>query len=278
MGYSVNGAEDAKPASADGPVYGEGFAAVYGSSRYAVFSQRLARLAVSLLAQHGVSGGALLDLACGAGVGSLVFAQAGYSVSAADVSPVMVRHTEARMAAQGLQSRVYLQDMRALALTYQVDVVACLFDALNYLLDDDELAQVFCRVGQALRPGGLFVFDMNTPQGLATRWGTKDVVSTNRAGLFEVNQNRYDSETNINTTTTTIFVREGGSDHYRRYTEVHRERGYATETVVALLTQAGFEIAALHALPDMYEGLAGGLAPLTQDARRIVIAARHVSP
>lgn len=258
-------------------IYGEGFAAVYASSRYAVFSQRLARLALSLIERHGAPGDDLLDLACGAGAGTVALAKAGYSVSALDGSAVMVRYTEERARAQGVKlGLVQRQDMRSFALPHEFGIVTCLFDALNYLLTEDELAAVFDRVARVLRPGGLFVFDMNTPRGLATRWGTKDVVSTARTHLFEVNQNRYERETCTNTTTTTIFVREDGTDLFRRFVEVHRERAYPVEAVIELLRQAELTAISIQALTDSYQGMAAGLSEWTDDAGRVVIVARRV--
>ncbi len=261
------------PGAAD--IYGEGFAAVYTTSRYAVFSQRMARLALSLIAEHGAPGKDLLDLACGAGGGTVLFAKAGYAVSGIDGSAVMIRCAEEKARAQGTALRLTQQDMRAFTLPYQVDVVTCLFDALNYLLQADELVQVFAGVARVLRPGGLFVFDMNTPHGLSTRWGTKDVVSTARADLFEVNQNRYDAATCINTTTTTVFVRADGADLFRRYVEVHRERGYPVEMLIELLRQTGLEMVALHGLSDASQGMIGALTAWAEDAGRVVIAARR---
>lgn len=258
-------------------IYGEGFAAVYATSRYAVFSQRLAKLALSLIQQHGGPGRTLLDLACGAGAGTIVFAKAGFAVSAVDGSAVMVRCAQERTQAQGVDLRLCeQQDMRAFAVPYQVDVVTCLFDALNYLLEEDELEQVFGGVARTLQAGGLFVFDMNTEHGLATRWGTKDVVSTARADIFEVNQNRYDANTRTNTTTTTIFVRTEDKDLFQRFVEVHRERAYPVSTMVERLKRAGLEVVAIHALGDLYQGLERGLTALTDDAGRVVIVARRM--
>jgi hypothetical protein len=115
---------------------------------------------------------------------------------------------------------------------------------------------------------------MNTADGLASRWGTRDVVFTNRAQVFEVNQSRFDPATGINTTTTTIFVREGAGELFRRYTELHRERGYPLATTTRLLEAAGFMVASMHGLADN-EAVGQGLQPFTEGAGRVVIAARR---
>jgi SAM-dependent methyltransferase len=259
-----------------GEVYGEGFGAVYASSRYAAFSQRMAKLVLPLIAELKPPGRQLLDLACGAGAGSLVLAKAGYSVTGIDRSEVMLRHAREHAAKHGVTMELGAQDMRAFALPHQVDAVTCLFDALNYVVEEEDLVKVFHSVAKALRPTGVFVFDMNTADGLATRWGTRDVVFTNRAQIFEVNQSRFDSASGINTTTTTVFVREGAGELFRRYTEVHRERGYPVATITRMLQAADFEVASIYGLSDN-EAAGHGLQPLTPGAGRVVIAARRTA-
>lgn len=256
-------------------IYGEGFAAVYASSRYAVFSRRLAKLALSLLRQYEAPGADLLDLACGAGAGSVEFAAAGYTVSGVDRSPVMLERAAANARSAGVELRVAQQDMQTLSLPHQVDVVTCMFDALNYLIEEDDLAQAFVRVAAVLRLGGLFIFDMNTKRGLAMRWGTGSQVATMRPDVVELNQYRFDAERALSTVTTTIFVHEDGDGLYRRYAEVHRERAYPVETLVRLLDAAGMQVLALRGLSEQFQGLAVGLEPYNEDHGRVVVVARR---
>ena len=258
-------------------IYGEGFAAAFVTSRYSLFSRRLAKLALSLVEQHGAPGRVLLDLACGAGEGTVVLAKAGFDTIAIDGSPVMIRYAAQCAEQHGLAISVHRQDMRELSLDRQVDVVTCLFDSLNYLLDVDDLATVLGNVARVLRPGGLFIFDVNTPFGLATRWGTRDLVHTARDDVFEVNQNRYSADTGINNTTTTVFVRIDETGTYRRYTEVHRERGYSAETIAPLIRRAGLEVVSIQGLADSFEGIAKGLSPLDEQTGRIMAVARKAS-
>ncbi len=258
----------------DSPIYRGGFATVFSSERYAVFSRLLARLALALLEEHGAPGRRLLDLACGAGVGSEVLAEAGYQVLAVDSSSDMVRCTRERAAAKSLAIDVLHQDMRRLSVPFECHVVTCLFDSLNYLLEESELAEVFVRVADSLAPDGLFVFDMNTPHGLATRWGTRDVLSTARQDLFEFCRNRFDADQAINTTTSLVFVRDEATGLFRLTTEIHRERGYEAETLRGLIENAGFSVVAVSGLGDLYAGISRRLQPLSGESGRIVMVAR----
>lgn len=255
--------------------YGEGFAAVYAGPRYAVFSRRLARLALQIIAEAGAPGTRLLDLACGAGAGSVVLAQAGYAVTGIDRSEIMVRHAQEVAAKHRLDLTFKAGDMRSFETDHRFDVVTSLFDAINYITEEADLAQVFHSTAAALNPAGLFIFDLNTPSGLATRWGTRDRVFTNRADVFEVNQSNFDDRSAVNTTVTTIFVGEPDGELFRRYTEIHKERAYSIAVLERLLHEAGFLVERTYGLPDSVDGVPQKLEPAQDDTGRVVIVARR---
>lgn len=61
-------------------------------------------------------------------------------------------------------------DMRAFDTDKPVDAVTCLYASLNHLLDPDDLSRTFTRVAAHLRPGGVFVFDLNAQHAFQTLW------------------------------------------------------------------------------------------------------------
>jgi hypothetical protein len=84
----------------------------------------------------------------------------------------------ARHRARGHQVRVRVADMRRLpVLCAGADLVTCLDDAVNYLLDPGELRAGLAGMRANMRPGGLLVFDVNTLATYRTvfcdglRWG-----------------------------------------------------------------------------------------------------------
>jgi SAM-dependent methyltransferase len=85
----------------------------------------------------------------------------GFDVTACDISPRMA--ARARRRARGRGVVVHVADMRRLPLLCEgADLVTCLDDAVNYLLDGDELRAGLCGMRHNLRPGGLLLFDVNT--------------------------------------------------------------------------------------------------------------------
>jgi SAM-dependent methyltransferase len=107
----------------------------------------------------GLRGRRLLDVACGTGRSFLPMLERGYSVTACDISPAMCER--ARRAAGG-RAEVVIADVRELPRLGEFDLVTCLDDALNYMLDGDELLAAFEGIERNLRPGGILVFDLNS--------------------------------------------------------------------------------------------------------------------
>jgi len=118
-------------------------------------------LLLELAGEHGLAGTRALDVACGTGKSFMPLVRRGFDVTACDISPRMA--ARARRRARGHGVRVHVADMRRLPrLCEGADLVTCLDDAVNYLLDGEELLAGLTGMGRNLRPGGLLVFDVNT--------------------------------------------------------------------------------------------------------------------
>jgi len=132
-----------------------------------------------ILAKEWRKIGSVLELACGSGATAVDLAKKGLDVEATDLSPAFVAQTRRRAKAAGVALRVSRGDMRSLPRTVlrrlrarPVDLVLCEFSALNNLADRRDLAPVIRTAAQALAPGGLFLFDIDTPFSFKTKVAT----------------------------------------------------------------------------------------------------------
>jgi SAM-dependent methyltransferase len=117
----------------------------------------------------------ILDLACGTGTLSLALAKRGYEVIGIDISEEMLTLAREKQDNASLTLQWHRDDMRYFLLDEPVDVVLCHYDSLNHLSNESELRAAFLQVSQALKPGGLFVFDLNTLDNYQTFWDGSDV-------------------------------------------------------------------------------------------------------
>ncbi|MBL8859348.1 MAG: methyltransferase domain-containing protein [Planctomycetes bacterium] len=123
------------------------------------------------------------DLACGSGETALALAQSGKEVFAVDLSPEFCKIVKQKAREAKLAVTVIEADMRKFRLPARVDLVVCEFAALNNLERHSALATTFASVKRALKPGGWFLFDVNTPLAFQTQVAETHWVDTHRFKL-----------------------------------------------------------------------------------------------
>ena len=167
----------------------------------------------------------------------------------------------------GLPILYLLQDMREFELYGTVGAVVSVCDSLNYLLEKEDIVQTFRLVNNYLYPQGIFVFDFNTVYKYATVIGDA-TIAENREDCSFIWENYYHEEQEINEYDLTVFVsedrmrqgmdvtREEGMEHgadamrkdggetvqggrFRRFQEVHYQRGFCLEQMKEFLAEAG---------------------------------------
>lgn len=214
------------------------FAHFYKNGHYPDFSKRMFELLPGVLELFEARPKRVLDLACGEGTFAVALARAGYDVTGIDESERMLHYARGLARKEKVRVGFHQQDMRALSFIEEFDLVTCWFDSLNYLLELDDVYRTFSGVARALRPGGLFIFDVNTVYGLAVVWQREGCfVQTDRPKLLELLRPEYDYETNIATLRITGFRKT--TDGWQRMDEQHRERGYTLEELAACVERAG---------------------------------------
>ena len=217
------------------------FAYIYFQGPYPSFSIRIAELFPNILEKFNYHPQTLLDMACGEGSFAIHMALNGLQVTGIDQSPDMLQIARMRSAARGAHVDWIEMDMKALDFQPSFDLVTCLFDSLNYLLEPGDLLSAFSGAQQALKTGGLFIFDMNTIYGLSVVWQAADCsIQQDTEEILEIHRPFFDYENLIASINITAFLKE--ETGWRRIDEVHRERGYPIDQINEMLAISGFDI------------------------------------
>ena len=115
---------------------------------------------------------------------------------------------------------------------------------MNYIMDLEDLTEVFRLVNNYLDPGGIFVFDLNTEYKYRELLGDS-TIAEDREDCSFIWDNQYDQEEKVNIYDLSLFVKEEG-ELYRKYHETHYQRAYSLEQVKAAITAAGMEFVAAY--------------------------------
>lgn len=221
---------------------------------------------IDLLKEHGVEDGLVLDLGCGTGKMTRLLEKAGYDMVGIDYSEEMLGIAREQQFEDADSSILYLlQDMRGLELDGTVRAVVSICDSMNYILEDEELEQVFRAVNRYLDPKGMFIFDLNTLYKYRDLLGETTISENREEGSF-IWDNYFDEEEMVNEYDLTLFIREK-EDLYRKYEETHFQRAYTLERVKELLEKAGMEFVAAY---DAFTK-----EPVKENSERIYVIARE---
>ena len=118
------------------------------------------------LAKVNESGGPVLDLACGTGRLTLLFAREGFEVTAIDQSKGMIKQFKKKLTQEevGIRQRIRIgnQNMADFHLDRKFRTVICC-DAFFHNLRVDDQMKCLKRVADHLKPDGRFLFNLPNP-------------------------------------------------------------------------------------------------------------------
>lgn len=191
----------------------------------------------NFFSRYGNGGKRLLDLACGTGTFSSIFAEKGFDVTGVDLSEEMLT-----IADNKYQGKVKLVkgNMCSFQFTKKYDYCLCSLDSINHITDYEDVVKCFDCVYNSLNSKGLFVFDVNTV------YKHSEILADNAfvydyEDFFLSWDNEY-LDNNIVRILIDIFAYNGKS--YDRYSEEFCERAYSIDELKNALNK--FEIIGIY--------------------------------
>lgn len=213
-------------------MYGEDLAYIHDQG-YSLEAEQAASYIIGLLRSNGFKRGHILDIGCGSGRSTAVFAKAGYDVVGMDRSPAMIRLAKSRVPGITFtDSSVFTHS----AVPY--DAIVAIGEVVNYLPSRLALRQMMHWAFSALRPGGRFVFDIRT----VPRAGHPLAWANGRTGKdwAVIASSCIDPHTQRLVRTITSFRKVRG--RWRRSQEIHRQQLYQPLVFQCWLRRIGFHV------------------------------------
>ena len=189
-----------------------------------------------ILKQEGLKPRTAVDLACGTGSVTAILAARGLQVIGVDMSEEMLTVASQKAGEAGLSPWFICQSLQQLRLPKAVDLAVCALDSLDYITEPDDCREAIRRVYKYLNPGGIFIFDVNTPEKLRAMDG--QVFLDEDDDVYCIWRGEFDDQTNICSYGMDLFQRKGNL--WERSFEEHREYAYSADQLVGYLKAAGF--------------------------------------
>ena len=204
-----------------------------------------------------------LDLACGTGnVGVELFDKV-KNIYMVDLSEDMLSEAQNTFLDKKKPCRVVCQDITELNLMHEFDLITCVLDSTNYILEDEGIESYFKGVREHLKDEGIFIFDINSYYKLKEILGNNTYVY-NEEDIFYSWENYF--EDNIVSMFLSFFIKKGKL--YERFDEEHEERAYKQEEIENLLKISGFKII------NKYNGYSS--EDVTDKSERIVYVTKKI--
>ncbi|MBQ9827130.1 MAG: class I SAM-dependent methyltransferase [Lachnospiraceae bacterium] len=214
------------------------------------------------LKEAGIEDGIAADLGCGTGIMTMLLKDAGFDMIGIDSSEEMLGEA---MEKDPEREVLWLrQDITEMDLYGTVKAFVSVCDSMNYITDDAGMLKTLRLANNFLDPGGLFIFDICTPQYYGNI-GDSVIAENGESGSF-IWENSYDAETGINTYYLTLFIKEPDG-RYGKSCEEHIQRAYTEEHIKRLIEEAGMEYIASY---DDYS-----FDPAKEDSERVLIVAKE---
>jgi len=170
-----------------------------------------------------------LDAGCGTGTLIKRLRRTGWRSAGIDLSGAMIR---AGRSGKQETFPAANADLRALPFSGSLDYITCLFDSVNFLVDEGDLERAFVSVSEALREGGFIYFDAVTERMVTQHFEGQEW--SERNGKFTTTwSSSYCRRTGV--VETRIRISQGAFG-------VVRERVFPEERIRAAVADAGLTL------------------------------------
>ena len=183
-----------------------------------------------LIDRHKPNAKTVLELACGTGAVLVHLAQ-GYEVSGLDLSSKMLSVARKKLP----KARFFHADMTAFDAGRKFDVILCVFDSINHLLEFADWKRVFRRVDAHLVKDGLFIFDINTEHKLRRHINEPAFVESFGENLMVMDIT--DAGNGVSNWNIKVFEHQKGNS-YKLFEENIKERSFPVDKIKTALRES----------------------------------------
>lgn len=198
---------------------------------------KIAKKIFQICEEYNINRKDYLDLACGTGNVAINIADSFEDSCAVDLSEDMLTIAYDKFQQNNINCQFLCQNMSELSLGKKFDLITCVLDSTNYIVEDEDIQNYFKAVSNHLKDDGIFIFDINSYYKITQILGD-NIYTYDNDDIFYVWENQLEDD--VVNMFLTFFVKD--KNGYRRFDEEHTERGYTESQIEELLENANLQV------------------------------------
>jgi SAM-dependent methyltransferase len=207
-------------------------AEIYDSIMNHVNYEQWALYIYEILKTQNIKSGDLIDISCGTGIFLKNFDSVNFRIFALDSSLDMAKSVKRKF-----DLPVICSDFRGICLKKKFDVVLCLYDSINYILNEKDFLITLTNISRILNPGGIFVFDISTETNSLKFFS--NYKESGEAGIYSYSRtSEYIKSEHLQLNTFELF----DIKNKIHYVEKHRQRIYSLDEVQSIINKSKMKI------------------------------------
>ena len=193
----------------------------------------------SVFTRFGVTPKDILELACGTGAMACILDDRGYRMTGVDRSERMIAVAKQKALDAHRTIRFQAGDMVRLPVSGSYDAVLCLYDSINYIMEEADILAMMNRLRAVINAGGLFIFDVCTEIN-SRRYFHNQVDQESKGDYSYIRRCEYVPDTGVQVNEFQLTFNRNGKRHSSL--ERHEQRIYPVARLAQLCREAGYHV------------------------------------
>lgn len=204
-------------------------AEVYDAMMAHVDYKRWAKYIRAILKKESYRNGVLLDIGCGTGEFLRRMLKYKYHLTGCDASFEMIDVARKKLPRMRFHNSSLPQLAEIPHGTY--DIIVCLFDTMNYLLDEPQIRRSLESIYQKLRSPGIFIFDVVTRSHCLSHFQNYTQNEVLESQIAYSRESEFDAANDIQLNYIRIFTANGV------FEEIHKQRIHDLQSLKQLIVE-----------------------------------------
>ena len=200
-----------------------------------------ANFVARVVKRHGRSFNRAIDMACGTGKLARQLNGHGYDMIGVDGCAAMIEKAKKLKPRRGRSLEFHVGDLRELPMVPQQQLVISLYDSVNYLMEEEDVASFFRVAHALLEEDGLLVMDLSTDANSRFHFSDYVMEERLRGGSYR-RVSRYDIHKRIQHNIFNIYF----DNEDVVYVEHHKQRIWPIAVIIDIMMGEGFHVDAVY--------------------------------